>query len=244
MVGWRAASARLTRALWAAILASFEARAVPSAHRGEGGRLLGIMGVIRWAALVGLVLGCERDKPPPPLPAPSPEATLPREPTFAERLNSTTDVTRAVSMLRPSMGDTTNEVAPAALMLAAWSANFLTWESLSALPETKHALVLKDPELERGKRNCYQGQIIEIRVDRSGGMPIYLGGIMTGVGNVARFAAVRSTGPIVAGTQQVRFCGIVTGIYSYANTGGGTTHSVFVVGMFDLPENHGKIIGQ
>ena len=37
--------------------------------------------------------------------------------------------------------------------------------------------------------------------------------------------------------EPARFCGIATGRDTYANTGGGTTHAVRVVGMFDLPEN-------
>jgi hypothetical protein len=32
---------------------------------------------------------------------------------------------------------------------------------------------------------------------------------------------------------------VVTGKYSYANSGGGTGHAVTLVGVFDLPENKG-----
>lgn len=51
-----------------------------------------------------------------------------------------------------------------------------------------------------------------------------------------RFAAVASTGELVA-QSSANFCGVTTGKYSYSNSGGGTTHAVFLVGMFDLPEN-------
>ncbi len=37
--------------------------------------------------------------------------------------------------------------------------------------------------------------------------------------------------------SQERFCGVVTGLFDYANSGGGTGHAVAIVGLFDIAEN-------
>ncbi|HEU4576997.1 MAG TPA: hypothetical protein VFS67_01995 [Polyangiaceae bacterium] len=156
-----------------------------------------------------------------------------------ERLSAEKTTAGAISIASAHFTDSTNELDPAALAFALWSTDHLTWEEIQALPETKHAKVLKDPDAERGKKNCYSGNIVEIQVDRSAGKPVYLGGLVTGSGVVMRFAAVGSTGELVA-KSYAKFCGVTTGKYSYSNSGGGTTHAVFLVGMFDLPENKPK----
>jgi hypothetical protein len=53
---------------------------------------------------------------------------------------------------------------------------------------------------------------------------------------VVVFYAVGETGDLVAGSR-TRLCGIVTGLHSFLNSGGGVTHAIRAVGMFDLPEN-------
>lgn len=160
----------------------------------------------------------------------------PRELTFTERVASETTLAGALKLLRPTMTDTQNELPPAAATLALWGSRHLTWADLQSIPETKRALVMKDPDAERAKRLCVTGTINEIEVDRSGGAPVYLGGMMTPGMDFVRFMAVGSTGTLVEGNG-ARLCGIVTGKYSYTNAGGGTTHSMMVVGMFDLPDN-------
>jgi hypothetical protein len=192
------------------------------------------------AVVAALGIGCSKSEAAPPLPAPSPSvlatAAAPKEPTVVERLMESTTLTEALGVARPLFTDTEDKVDPAAVSFAMWAAKRMTWRELQALPETKHALVMKDPEAERGKRNCYTGVIVEIQVDRSKGVPLYLGGLMTNGGQIARFAAVGSTGELVQ-KSAARFCGVTTGRQSYSNAGGGTTHAVYLVGMFDLPEN-------
>ena len=156
-----------------------------------------------------------------------------------ELLAEETTLPGALKVVGPHLGDSTNDLDPGALQFALWSAGHLKWEDIQQLPETKHAKVLKDPEAERGKRNCYRGSIIEIHVDRSAGTPVYFGGLYTGAGTVLRFAAVGSTGELVKNSY-ANFCGVTTGTYSYSNSGGGMTHAVFLVGMFELAENKPK----
>jgi len=79
--------------------------------------------------------------------------------------------------------------------------------------------------------------VVEIHADHSVNPPIFNGGIMTSSYNIVRFYAVRSTSKINEDSV-ARFCGIITGTQSYSNNGGGTTHALLTVGMFDIPENH------
>lgn len=174
--------------------------------------------------------------PLPAKPAAPAEPPKPPEPTFAERLAAQSSLSGAVAMLRPLMTDTVNETSAGAAGLALWASKNLTWADLQSVPETKRSMVMKDPEAERGKRLCSTGTINEIQVDRSGGAPVYIGGMMTPGYDSVRFMAVGSTGALVENSG-ARLCGIVAGRFSYSNAGGGTTHAVQVVGMFDLPEN-------
>lgn len=166
-----------------------------------------------------------QNKPPP---APPP-------PTFDELLAKTETVPAALKLLGPKLEDETEKLSPGTAFLSVWAANRLKWSELQALPETKRPLVMKDSVAERGKRICTSGMIVEITADRSAGVPIYEGAMTSGPG-IVRFVAVGSTGELVE-RSAARFCGIVTGRYSYSNAGGGVTHAVRAVGMFDLPEN-------
>jgi hypothetical protein len=48
-------------------------------------------------------------------------------------------------------------------------------------------------------------------------------------------------GRVGSGNTAARFCGVVTGLYDYSNSGGGTGHTADIVGMFDLPESKALI---
>lgn len=173
------------------------------------------------------------------MPRPSPaQAVAVPEPELSplQQLLAEKSLPAAIARMRPQFQDSVNDLDPAAIQFALWSAGHLTWDGLQVIPETKHALVLKDPAAERGKRNCYTGMISEIKVDRTAGPVLHIGSVATGAGNFVRFLAVRSTGQLVQNSQAT-FCGIVTGLYSFSNTIGGMTNAVFAVGMFDLPEN-------
>lgn len=165
-----------------------------------------------------------------PLPPP------PREKTLTERLAEQSSLVGALPIATQLFDNSTNELDTGSALFAIWSNSQLKWFELQSVPETKRALVMKDPVAERGKRLCVSGSIVEIQVDRSAGKPIYNGTLMTPGFHAVRYAAVGSTGELVE-SSAARFCGIVTGIMSYSNAGGGTTHAAYVVGMFDLAEN-------
>lgn len=199
---------------------------------------LGLAGIVLVSTIVFV---SSRSSSPPAKPAevksyaPVPDPP-PVERTLAQRLADSTDVKGALALLQPSFKDTHNESDPAALLFAMWCTNRLDWNAFTLLAETTHAKVMKDPDAERGKRLCASGSIVEIAVDRSSGQPIYAGGLVTPSVNIIRFIAVRSTGELVQ-KSPARICGVVTGRETYSNSGGGVTHAVKVVGMFDLPEN-------
>ena len=97
---------------------------------------------------------------------------------------------------------------------------------------------MKDSEEERGRRICTRGKLIEIHAERTSYGKLYDGGMFMGwsYSRVVSFIAVGSTRGINQGSR-ARFCGVVIGRYSYSNSGGGVTHAVQLVGVFDIPEN-------
>jgi len=197
----------------------------------------GVLGL--FVGIVVLAIALRPEPPPPPMPSqasPGAEQTTPTELTLTQKLQEASSLPLAIQLLRPMFQDTQEEAAPGAQALAVWCAMHLDWNSLSGIPETSRAKVMKDPEAERGKRLCSSGTIIEIHNDRSSGQSIYSGGIQTSSFDIVRFFAVHSTGDLVEHGVG-RICGIVTGTQSYSNSGGGVTHAAFIVGMFDLPEN-------
>lgn len=168
-------------------------------------------------------------------PAPA-AAAAPPEPSPSEQVMAKKSLASVLAYIEPVLGDSTDEPNPGAAMLALWSEKRLTWEMLQTRPATTYGLVMKDPLPEHGKRICISGSVVQITTDRSAGFPIYVGQIMTNGMKFVHFNAVKSSGKIVEDSP-ARFCGVVTGRYSFSNTGGGTTLTVNAVGMFDLPEN-------
>jgi len=168
-------------------------------------------------------------KPAPPPPVLTPLEEVQTKKTFAE----------ALAFTRPKFRDTQNEADTSALLFAAWMADKRAWADIAALPETSVAKVLKDSDEERGKRLCAGGTIVEIAKTKTDVAKLWSGGLSTMDGKIIRFVAVGSTGDLVE-RSNARFCGVMTGRDSYSNSGGGTTHGVRVVGMFDLPENRKK----
>lgn len=142
----------------------------------------------------------------------------------------------AIDGIRPLMSDTQNEISPGTAMLAFWAADKLKWQELQSIPKTKYALIMKDSDEQRGKSICASGRIIEISSEKAEGKKFYSGGIYDDAGRIYRFVAVKSTGELVA-QSFATICGIVTGRQSYQNSVGGVAHAIFLVGMFDLPEN-------
>ena len=134
------------------------------------------------------------------------------------------------------MNDTENDISAGSVLLAFWSATHLKWQDIKSLPTTTFPLVMKDSEKQRGKSICASGVIIEIRTERFQDKTFFEGGILSDYGYIYRFIAVKSTGDLVARSRGT-ICGIVTGRHSYRNSMGGVAHAVFLVGIFNLPEN-------
>jgi hypothetical protein len=151
---------------------------------------------------------------------------------------SKTSLTDAIDFLKPQMGDAVNDINGGAVLLASWGAKKMTWADVAvAKNETSAALVHKDSDAARGKRMCVRGEIIEIAKDSSlQDAVVFRGLLVTGYSNLTSFVAVGGTGELVA-RSRARFCGVVIGRFDYANSGGGTSHAISLVGMFDLPEN-------
>lgn len=164
-----------------------------------------------------------------PVPTPPP-------PTPADEIKSKGTFAEALAYAKPRFGDTENDVNIGGALLAIWLAKHPSWAAINALPETTIARVLKDSDEERGKRICAGGSVIQITSEKVDDSKLYYGTFMTAEVKPIFYHATGSTGDLVEQSPG-RFCGVVVGRHSYSNAGGGTTHAVRLVGMFDLPEN-------
>jgi hypothetical protein len=170
-----------------------------------------------------------REAQPTPAPSPFPAP----EPTPAEQILSANTFADAIALARPLMGEGQDEHSAGSLLMAVWAAERMKWSDVSVKKnETSVGQVMKDPEAEYGKRMCGQGRIIEIR--KMPDVDLFQGLLMGG--NVVHFFAAGSTGTLVAG-KNANYCAVITGLFHYSNSGGGTTHAVDTVGMFDVKAN-------
>lgn len=135
------------------------------------------------------------------------------------------------------MIDVPDEASQGTDLLGLWAREHLTWSDVKVRrDETTIARTRKDPDRERGKRMCPVGKIIQIAIESTGRGHESRGVLMTPLDEHVSFVAVGSAKGLVR-RGNARFCGIVTGVLNYENRGGGTTHSVQMVGVFELPSN-------
>jgi hypothetical protein len=170
---------------------------------------------------------------PASTPVEQPQRTLEQDYAAALTLQDALDL----SMVQ--MADTTNEDSLGTIYLTRWAADRMKLASVAvAKNETSFKLVMKDSDSELGKRLCVRGRLISIsKVKRGPEQPTIFAGLLnTGSFDIVSFFAVQSTGELVEGNR-ARLCGVVTGRYSYSNAGGGSTHAIKVVGVFDIKEN-------
>lgn len=205
---------------------------------------------IKYAALIGLTMsfGCETDtesKPetrltddveaPAPEPVPEPKSEAVR---LLEQMLAIETFDEAVAFAKPYMTDTRNEDSVGTTLLTLWAQSKLRWANVHVEEdETSIKRTRKDPDSARGKRFCYSGRLVQIeKMSKSSPRPVWVGLLSTRRRDIIRFHAAGSSGDLVDGSK-ARFCGVVTGTFSYDITGGGSTHAVSAVGMFKLPEN-------
>lgn len=147
----------------------------------------------------------------------------------------------ALQFAKRGFGSERNKHSNAALLMTGWAAQRMTLEMVKvAVPETTAGKIRKDAESEFGKRLCASGSLVQIEVVKDPEAKHYSGVMMTPGGDVVAFLAVKGTGELVA-KSNATICGVSTGIFTYSNSGGGTTHALEVVGIFDLPENRGTV---
>lgn len=144
------------------------------------------------------------------------------------RAESFTDAVRIVKPVRTMTGEAS------ATLFATYAANKLRWEDVDVAAETSFGHVLKDAEVERGKRMCAEGELLAIQRRDLGARKIYVGSLRVSPADQISLIAVGATGELIRGSK-ARFCGAVTGL---------TETRVWMVGMFDLPENRTPIVEQ
>lgn len=190
-----------------------------------------LLNVAAFAVLVILLTAClDEDSKQKPTSNPQAPPAPPKPAVMSAR-----NLSQAISIAKPEMSDTEDTVSAGAVTLAIWASANMKWSELRALPATEHALVMKDPDQERGKKMCISGHIIEIAAEKTDWGKFFEGGIWGDDDNLYRFTAVGSTGALVA-KSRAGFCGVVIGRQDYQNSAGGTAHAVYLVGMFNIPE--------
>lgn len=180
--------------------------------------------------------------PAPPVPVPP---AIPAERDYLAEARSSKTLVDAVGYAKPFMTDEFNKSSRGTYLFAAWAIVKMTWVDVAVpVDETSHAKIQKDVDAERGKRLCVTGSIVEIAAVKDGPRAIAYEGLTHGAGGALyHFLATGDTGELVAGSM-ARFCGVVTGRYDYANSAGGSSHAVDVVGMFDLPANRVALVAK
>ncbi len=169
--------------------------------------------------------------------AASSQQAAPEPKTRGEQILGLDTMSKALAFAKPEMADTYNEIDPGTALFAEWAMKRMKLADVRVTrDETTPALVMKDPEQQRGKRLCYGGGILEIHVGRVAGSKINEGILLTRGGELIKFLAAGSLGSLVQNSP-ARICGVATGKFDYSNSAGGTGHAIKVVGMFELPQN-------
>ena len=205
--------------------------------------LFGVGVVLAAAFTLAIKKRIDESKANPPSPDPPPAAVAvaavapAARPPVAPDPPLVNDYSAALGRMLGRMTDSVDEFPDATVNFAKWAAMNMTLADVQvAKNETSLKKVLKDSDAERGRRLCLRGSVTQIEKVNTGTGAIFGGLLRTGDWDMVSFMAARSTGELVEGSR-ARFCGVVTGRYSYSNAGGGTTHAVHLVGVFDLPEN-------
>jgi hypothetical protein len=160
-------------------------------------------------------------------------------PLYESKLAGAKDVQEALKLAAPDFRDSTEKPDPAGVAFAHWAASRVKYETLRDAEGVGGIYQLgeyiKDPDSKRGDRVIVAGRLGSIRVKRGDFGSLAIGHITVPMPNRGRetvyFNAVGSTDKVLA-HDDVVFLGVGTGIYTYSNTGGGTTRAAFLVGSF------------
>jgi hypothetical protein len=164
-------------------------------------------------------------------------------PSPQEKILAARTLSEAISIGKRLWKNAEDDWPDDAFYFAKWMAakSDIFIEDIAALEKTTTGLVYKDPDAERGKAICLQKhRIVDLRKHTSKKLDFgYYTGLLRKPSSQQYYSlyVIKDTGTLVP-EQNAQFCGVVTGLYTYKNTGGGTTISLFLVGMFDLPSNH------
>lgn len=151
------------------------------------------------------------------------------------QLTEAKNLSQAAEAALPMMGDVavgSDGPSYGATELARWMAGHPNRPEIRTAQSTiSFSEVLKDSDAARGRLFCASGKTIEIARVKGAAFTLYTGGLIASDGSVVRFLVPEATDGIVANTP-VRLCGVVIGTVDYANSMGGVTHAVQIVGSF------------
>ena len=160
---------------------------------------------------------------------------------FLEKIAAAPNLEMALKLASPQLGNQyqkDDRVSLGANGLVWWSEKNLTWGLINKLPSTTYLEFRKDSFLEAGKKICANVSVSEISAVRNKESTSYYATLKDRKNFDQIFQAVllKSTKGINENSK-VRVCGIAVENYQYKNIANGFTNSVFIIGLFDLPEN-------
>lgn len=152
--------------------------------------------------------------------------SLQKEEARARALESIADIRNTLS---EAVDGSELSFTPLAKLAALLVSRDMKYNAISELPRTNFAEAMKDSDAERGKSMVVSGRVLQITKEAD----YYVGLICTGsfCNNVYHFVTAGTTRGI-NGDSSAMFAGVFAQRYSYSNAGGGTTHSLALVGYF------------
>jgi hypothetical protein len=192
--------------------------------------------LVTIGVLTAIVVSRNKPAATPPAAEPPPAVHIapPPEPeqTPEQKLAAATTIDEAIALAKPAMTDSRDELGPGATLLAHYAR--MQWSDVNVPAETSLPYVLKDPEIERGKRLCVDGEIERIERRDVQKRKVFVGRLRTVEGDAVEFVAMGTTGELVKRSKST-FCGVAIGRAGDAAK---------LVGMFDLPENQSPLVEQ
>lgn len=120
----------------------------------------------------------------------------------------------------------------------AWALLNLVYEDVfdADLQRTTFAKAMRDADIERTRRMCVTGTVVDIEGADAAGERFYAGTLVDDQTNPTLFIAVGDADKVFADSV-ARFCGVVVGRESYQSVGGQRLTGIRAIGMFDTPTN-------
>lgn len=142
------------------------------------------------------------------------------------------------AILEAEFGDSSDGPHDGAKKFMEWALTSLAYEDVfdEDLSRTSYGKAHRDADLERTKRLCVTGTVVDIDGASANGERFYAGTLVDASSNPTLFIALGDAENIFADST-ASFCGVFIGREAYLTRGGDHLVGLRVVGMFDTKAN-------